>query len=83
MSFSNYLLQSILATLIFYHYGLGLYGKVSVVTGTLLVLVIYICQIFLSRLWLKLYYYGPAEWVWRNFTYLKGKNGGGNLNCYW
>ncbi|MCQ6274354.1 DUF418 domain-containing protein [Bacillus sp. V3B] len=71
MSFSNYLLQSIVATLIFYSYGLGVYGKVSVAMGTLLVLVIYTCQIFLSRLWLKSFYYGPAEWAWRNFTYFK------------
>lgn len=71
MSFSNYLFQSIVATLLFYSYGLGLYGKVSVVMGTLLVLVIYSCQIFFSRLWLKSFYYGPAEWVWRNFTYFK------------
>ena len=71
MSFSNYLFQSIVSTLIFYHYGLGFYGKVSVFTGTILVIVIYICQIFLSRLWLKHYYYGPAEWVWRNFTYFQ------------
>ena len=71
MSFSNYLFQSILSTLIFYHYGLGFYGKVSVFTGTILVLIVYICQIFLSRLWLKHYYYGPAEWVWRSFTYFQ------------
>ena len=71
MSFSNYLFQSILSTLIFYHYGFGFYGKVSVFTGTILVLIVYICQIFLSRLWLIHYYYGPAEWVWRSFTYLQ------------
>ncbi|WP_338472115.1 DUF418 domain-containing protein [Niallia sp. XMNu-256] len=71
MSFSNYLFQSIVATLIFYGYGLGLYGKVSVTFGTLLVLMIYSGQILLSRLWLKFYYYGPAEWGWRNFTYWK------------
>jgi uncharacterized protein len=71
MSFSNYLFQSIVATLLFYGYGLGFYGKVSVLTGTLLVFGIYICQMFLSRLWLNYYYYGPAEWLWRNFTYFK------------
>ena len=71
MSFSNYLVQSVLSTLIFYHYGLGYYGKVSVLNGTLLVIMIYICQIFMSRLWLKHHYYGPAEWVWRNFTYFQ------------
>ncbi len=71
MSFSNYLFQSIFTVLIFYQYGLGLYGKVSVVFGTLLVLVIYLFQIIFSKLWLKYHYYGPAEWVWRNFSYWK------------
>ena len=71
MSFSNYLFQSILSTLIFYHYGLGYYGKISVLTGTILVFAIYVFQMILSRLWLKYYYYGPAEWIWRNFTYFK------------
>lgn len=69
MSFSNYLFQSILSTFIFYQYGLGLYGRVSIAFGTLLVLIIYACQILLSWLWLKYYHYGPLEWVWRNFTY--------------
>jgi uncharacterized protein len=74
MSFSNYLFQSILSTLIFYHYGLGYYGKISVSTGTILVFAIYVFQMILSRLWLKYYYYGPAEWIWRNFTYFKKQN---------
>lgn len=71
LSISNYLFQSILSTLIFYNYGLGLYGKVSVVTGTMLVVIIYILQIAASRLWISRFYYGPVEWIWRSFTYLK------------
>ena len=69
MSFSHYLFQSILSTLIFYQYGLGLYGQLSVASGTLLVLIIYGIQLLFSMLWLKYFYYGPLEWVWRNFTY--------------
>ena len=71
MSFSNYLFQSLVSTFIFYQYGLGFYGEVSVTYGTILVLVIFTVQIIISRLWLKSYYYGLAEWVWRNFTYWK------------
>ncbi|WP_428911344.1 DUF418 domain-containing protein [Niallia sp. Krafla_26] len=71
MSFSNYLFQSIVSTLIFYQYGLGFYGDVSVTWGTILVLIIFMIQIILSRLWLKYYHYGLAEWLWRNFTYWK------------
>jgi uncharacterized protein len=69
LSMSNYLFQSIIATFIFYHYGLGFYGKVSVLTGTILVILIYLLQIVLSRLWISTFYYGPVEWVWRSFTY--------------
>ncbi|MBP2241123.1 uncharacterized protein J2Z40_001685 [Cytobacillus eiseniae] len=71
LSLSNYLLQSIVATFIFYQYGLGLYGKVSLATGTVIVLIIYIMQLLISRYWVKHFYYGPVEWVWRSFTYLQ------------
>ncbi|MHC0036751.1 DUF418 domain-containing protein [Pseudoneobacillus sp. C159] len=71
MAMSNYLFQSFVATLIFYSYGLGLYGKISVGTGTLLVLVIFIVQALISIYWVKNHYYGPIEWVWRAVTYWK------------
>ena len=70
LSMSNYLFQSIASTLIFYNYGLGLYGEISVMTGTLMVVFIYILQIAVSRLWISNYYYGPVEWIWRSITYL-------------
>ncbi|KOP81692.1 DUF418 domain-containing protein [Cytobacillus solani] len=69
LSMSNYLFQSIVSTLIFYNYGLGLYGKVTVVTGTVMVVLIYILQIGVSRFWISRFYYGPVEWLWRSFTY--------------
>ncbi|RHW43590.1 DUF418 domain-containing protein [Neobacillus notoginsengisoli] len=71
MSMTNYLLQSLISTLIFYGYGAGLYGKVSVLTGTVLVVAVFIAQAVGSRIWLSRFNYGPLEWVWRSFTYLK------------
>src|SRR5690606_18568883 len=41
MSLTTYITQSVVATTIFYSYGLGLYGEVSVLTGTLLALGIF------------------------------------------
>lgn len=70
LSMSNYLLQSVITTFIFYHYGLGLYGKFSVAGGTILAIVIFIFQIILSHFWLRHFYYGPVEWLWRSVTYL-------------
>jgi len=71
LSISNYLLQSIVATLIFYSYGLGIYGKISFTTGILFVFIIYIGQMVLSLLWLRYFYIGPIEYIWRFFTYGK------------
>lgn len=71
LSISNYLLQSIVATLIFYSYGLRLYGKISFTTGILFVFIIYISQMVLSLLWLKYFYIGPIEYIWRFITYGK------------
>jgi uncharacterized protein len=71
MSISNYLLQSILSTTFFYQYGLGLYGEISLLTGTILATIIFIIQIIFSQYWLHRFRYGPVEWLWRCVTYLK------------
>lgn len=71
MALTNYLTQSIVCTLIFYGYGLGLFGKMGPAAGIGLTIVIYLLQIPLSHWWMKRFYYGPAEWLWRSLTYLK------------
>ncbi|UQD51371.1 DUF418 domain-containing protein [Bacillus methanolicus] len=70
MSLSNYLFQSICSTFIFYSYGLGYYGKISLFEGTILALAIFVVQAAVSYIWMKHFYYGPMEWLWRSFTYL-------------
>ncbi|XXM73926.1 DUF418 domain-containing protein [Lysinibacillus sphaericus] len=72
MSLSNYLLQSIIGTLIFYSYGLGLYGEVTLTTGTLLAIGIFVIQMLLSEIWLSRFRFGPAEKLWRVLSYGKG-----------
>jgi uncharacterized protein len=71
LSISNYLFQSVFSTLIFYSYGLGYYGKISIFAGTMLALIIYAFQLAVSSWWVKRYYYGPVEWLWRSGTYMK------------
>jgi len=71
MALTNYLTQSIVCTLIFYGYGLGLFGKVGFAAGIGLTLVIYLLQIPISHWWMKRFQYGPAEWLWRSLTYGK------------
>jgi uncharacterized protein len=71
MALSNYLLQSITCTLIFYGYGLGFFGQMGSAVGILLTIAIFLVQIPISHWWMKRFKYGPAEWLWRSLTYLK------------
>ncbi len=68
-SLSNYLLQSVICSCLFYGYGLGLYGKVGPAVGLVLAVIIFLAQVPLSVLWLRHLRFGPAEWLWRTLTY--------------
>ena len=68
-AFSNYILQTLICTTIFYGHGLGYFGSVSRVNQMLLVFSIYATQLILAPLWLKYFSLGPLEWVWRRLTY--------------
>ncbi|MDN3437513.1 DUF418 domain-containing protein [Planococcus sp. APC 3900] len=69
MSLTTYITQSVLATLIFYSYGFGLYGQVDLLTGTLIALGIFIGQVIFAELWFEKFQRGPLEIIWRNWTY--------------
>lgn len=71
LSMSNYLLQSIAMTFIFYSYGLGLYGSISYTAGFVLVFVFFTIQIIVSKWWVTRFQYGPVEYIWRWATYGK------------
>ena len=70
LSLSNYLLQSLICTTIFYGYGFGYFGELGVAFGLLLALVIYSVQVVSSRLYRQRFAMGPAEWLLRKFVYL-------------
>jgi len=69
MSLTMYILQSIIGTCIFYQFGLGWYGKVSVSTGVLIALGIIVAQMILAEIWLTKWKQGPLEALWRKLTY--------------
>ncbi|MYD45331.1 MAG: DUF418 domain-containing protein [Gammaproteobacteria bacterium] len=67
MALTNYLMQSILCLAFFIL--LGFYGKLRFHELYYVVLVIWILQLIYSPLWLARYRYGPAEYLWRRWTY--------------
>jgi len=71
MALTNYLMQSLFGLLIFTGAGLGLIGKLSWSQIYLFVPLIWLFQLIISPWWLKHFYFGPVEWLWRYLTYLK------------
>ena len=69
MALSNYLMQSVVCVLIFYGYGLGLYGKTDPSFGLLVTVLLFAAQIRTSAWHLDNHQFGPMEWLWRTLTY--------------
>ncbi len=68
-AFSNYILQTLICTGIFYGFGLGLFGEVERWAQLIIVFVVWLLQLWLAQWWLQKYQYGPLEWAWRSLTY--------------
>lgn len=71
MALSNYLLQSVIGTTVFYGYGLGLVDSVGNGFELGYMLVLFAFQIWVSTWWLERFRFGPVEWLWRSLTYWK------------
>jgi uncharacterized protein len=71
MAFTNYLMQTVICTLIFYGYGFGYFGKLQRFELGYVVIGVWIFQLAFSEIWLRYFLFGPLEWVWRSLTYWK------------
>jgi uncharacterized protein len=69
MALTNYLMQSVICTTLFYSYGFGLYGSVGPAQGVGITILIFGLQLYISPRWLRHFHYGPIEWLWRSITY--------------
>lgn len=73
MAFTNYLLQSLICTTLFYGHGFGLFGKVQRWQQVLITVAIWTILLVVSPLWLRRFRFGPVEWLWRTLTYKKAQ----------
>jgi uncharacterized protein len=69
MALSNYLLQTLIATTLFYGHGFGVFGAVERTGQIVIVLATWTFQLVWSPLWLHYFRFGPAEWLWRSLSY--------------
>ena len=66
---TNYLLQTVLCTTVFYGHGLGWFGSVDRLGQLGVAAGVWAVQLAVSPLWLRRFRFGPAEWAWRSLTY--------------
>ena len=68
LSLTNYLLTSLVFALIFYSWGIGLYGSLSRSAAFALAFVPIALMMLWSPLWLARFRQGPFEWLWRGIA---------------
>jgi uncharacterized protein len=70
MPLTNYLMQTLIATTLFYGWGFGLWGRVGNALDLVLATgIFFLVQVPLSKWWLARHELGPMEWLWRRLTY--------------
>lgn len=67
MALTNYIIQTLIGVGIYN--GMGLYGKVNLLMGTIICFIVFPLQMVFSNFWLKKFKFGPLEWIWRKLTY--------------
>lgn len=65
MALTNYLLQSVICTTVFYGHGFGLFGRIDRAGQLGLVIAVWVFQLLASSAWLRYFALGPVEWIVR------------------
>ena len=71
MAFTNYITHSVICTLFFFGYGLNYYAELEFYQIFFVAFAIWLFQLIISPIWLRHFYFGPLEWLWRSLTYWK------------
>jgi uncharacterized protein len=71
LALTNYLVQSLVCTFLFYGWGCGLFGRLSMLELLGVVAAIVFAQLVASPLWLARFVMGPFEWAWRSLTLMR------------
>ena len=71
MSVTNYMAQSIVGVSLFYGFGGNFAVEFNYLQSFLLGAAFCVIQIAYSNWWIKRFYYGPMEWLWRSLTWFQ------------
>lgn len=70
MSLSNYIMQSLVGSFIYYGFGLGLYQYTGATYCLLIGIVLAVLQGYFSYWWMKNHKQGPLETIWHKGTWM-------------
>lgn len=70
MSLSNYVMQSIVGSFIYYGFGLGLYKYTGATMSMLIGIILFLLQLAFCRWWIKSHTHGPLEGIWHRLTWI-------------
>lgn len=70
MSLTNYIGQSIIGVIIYYHFGLNLWDKTGPFESVLIGIAIFSIMLWFSRRWLATHRQGPLEYLWKKGTWV-------------
>jgi len=70
MSLTNYVMQSVVGTFIYYGFGLGLYKYTGATMCIAIGIVLFLLQFVFCRWWMKNHDHGPLEGVWHRLTWI-------------
>lgn len=69
MALTQYIVQSLVGTWIFYGYGFGAFESLPRAWQIPFALTLFTLQVVFARCWLRYFRFGPLEWLWRAMTY--------------
>jgi len=71
MSLTNYISYSIVFTTVMYSYGFGKFGSFTPLELVIIAFIVFAVQLYICKIWLRYFSFGPMEWIWRRLTYKK------------
>lgn len=70
MSLTNYIMQSIIGSMLFYNWGFALHDDLGITASICVGALLLILQIMFCNWWMRRHTHGPLEWLWRKLTWI-------------
>ncbi len=68
MSLTNYIMQSIIGSMLFYHWGFFL--QLGITASICLGVVLFLLQLAFCHWWMRSHTHGPLEYLWKRATWI-------------